>query len=112
MYLEQVRSEDLQTRRTAPLEEVEGTLLASEPGAEYTFMDAQEEAERQKQRLALASRALAKLTGIQRRRYLLHVGKGLTTREIAAVERVAQQVVDRSILAAKKKIKKFLAETQ
>jgi DNA-directed RNA polymerase specialized sigma24 family protein len=52
--------------------------------------------------------ALAKLTAVQRRRYLLHVVKGLSTRKIAEMEGVEQRSVMDSLEWAEKKIKKFL----
>ena len=48
------------------------------------------------------------LTETQRRRYLLHNRDGLTMRQIASQEQVDPMVVQRSIQAAKKKIKTFL----
>jgi len=59
----------------------------------------------------LAKKALDKLTAIQRRRYLLHVCEGLTTRRIADIEGVAHQSVVESLQAADKKIKKIIGNT-
>jgi len=84
-------------------ESPEETLIAA--------IDALEESERMKQQAFFAKQALDKLTDIQRRRYLLYMVDGLTVREIAASEGVAFQVVDRSILAAKKKIKIFFLKS-
>ena len=47
------------------------------------------------------------LTETQRRRYLLHARDGLTMRQIAVQEQVDPMAIQRSIVAAKKKIKKF-----
>ena len=48
------------------------------------------------------------LTETQQRRYLLHTRDGLTMRQIASQEQVDPMVIQRSIAAAKKKIKIFL----
>lgn len=63
---------------------------------------------RRKQMLTLVPEILDKLTEVQRRRFLLHKVKGLSTRKIAAREGVAQQVAWRSIMGAEKKIEKYL----
>ena len=52
------------------------------------------------------------LTETQRRRYLLHTHDGLTMRQIAALEQVNPMVVQRSIAAARRKIKIFLQKSQ
>ena len=72
-------------------------------------IDAHEVSAQKEQRAALAKQALDKLSDIQRRRYLLYRVDGLTLRQIADMEGVAFQVIDRSISAAEKKIKKILA---
>jgi len=59
----------------------------------------------------LAKKALDKLTPVQRRRYLLHVCEGLTTRRIAEIEDVKQQSVMESLQAADKKIKKIIGRS-
>lgn len=48
------------------------------------------------------------LTETQRRRLILHAFKGLTTREIAKIEGTNNKSVHESIVAAQRKIKKFL----
>ncbi|MDR1532436.1 MAG: RNA polymerase subunit sigma-24 [Clostridiales bacterium] len=58
----------------------------------------------------LAWKALDKLTAVQRRRYLLHFGEGLTTRRIAEIEGVRHQSVVESLQAADKKIKKIVGQ--
>jgi len=61
---------------------------------------------------ALLPEAMAILSDIQRNRLLMHKVDGLTTREIAKLEGVAQPAIVKSILGAEKKIKKFLLEKQ
>ena len=56
-----------------------------------------------------AARALAKLTEIQRRRYLMYHAHGMTSREIAEIECVDHKAILNSIWAAEKKIKKFFS---
>jgi FMN phosphatase YigB (HAD superfamily) len=97
--------------------EQNGKCFAKSP--EEAFIDAIEalgEAERRAKRVALAKLALGRLTDVQRRRYLLHVVDGLTTREIAnlenseyPLEHTTHQAISKSLLQADKKIKKFLA---
>jgi DNA-directed RNA polymerase specialized sigma24 family protein len=108
-YHERDKTDYRQTWKDAPLDALAETEFCSVPSPEAAVIDAPEEAERRRSRAAIAKEALDKLTDVQRRRYLLHTVGGLTTREIAAKEGVAQQVADRSIVAAKKKIKKILS---
>jgi DNA-directed RNA polymerase specialized sigma24 family protein len=56
----------------------------------------------------LAKKALCTLTPVQRRRYLLYVCEGLTTRRIAEIEDVKHQSVVESLQAADKKIKRAI----
>ena len=63
---------------------------------------------RRRRMLALLPGALKVLTEIQRRRFILHKAKGLTTRKIAVIEKVTQATVHESIAGAEKKIAKFL----
>ncbi|MCL1883944.1 MAG: hypothetical protein FWF81_09375 [Defluviitaleaceae bacterium] len=63
---------------------------------------------RRKELRTLLPEAMEVLSEIQRRRLIMHKVEGLTTREIATREGVAQPTVVNSILGAEKKIKKFL----
>ena len=56
----------------------------------------------------IARQALEKLTEVQRRRYLLHVCEGLTTRRIAEIEGRDHSSIVESLQSADKKIKKFI----
>jgi len=112
-YFQRDRAENAQTKKNAPFNESDETMRCCIPSPEDLFIgeiNAREETKRREQQAVLANRALAKLTGIQRRRYLLYHVDGLTLRQIADMEGVAFQVIDRSISAAEKKIKKILAD--
>jgi DNA-directed RNA polymerase specialized sigma24 family protein len=109
MYLEQVRADNAQTKKNVSLHALEETELVAVPSPEETMIAEQEEAEKQTRRREIADRALAALTDVQRRRYLLHVVDGLTTREIAEIEHATQHAIMLSLQAAEKKIKKVLA---
>jgi DNA-directed RNA polymerase specialized sigma24 family protein len=56
-----------------------------------------------------AFQALAKLTEVQRRRYLMYHAHGMTEREIAEKEGAFRNAVHQSLKEAEKKIKKFLS---
>jgi HEPN domain-containing protein len=63
-------------------------------------------------RLALAGRVLVGLTESQRRHFIKYAIKGMTTRKIGIEEGITHQAASKSILAAKKKIKKLLGKAQ
>lgn len=73
-------------------------------------VEAEEFRRKRKRQIVLAKKALAALTDVQRRRYILHIGHELTTREIAEAEGVKHQSVVESISSAKKKIQKIIAK--
>jgi len=70
------------------------------------------ERERREQMLATAPAVLDKLTEVQRRRFMLHKAKGLTTSKIAETEGISHQSVLDSIHGAEKKIKKYLLKCE
>ena len=94
IYLEQDRKNNNTTRKDVPLYENLTVLPESVP--EIT------------PQLGIAVQALAKLTVIQRRRYLLYHVNGFSTHEIAKKEEVRQRSVMDSLEWADKKIKKYL----
>ena len=110
-YREQDRRDNAQTKKNSPFDALENADCCCEPSAEYSIVDEPEEFDEARKRDALAEQALNKLTEVQRRRYLMHVVDGLTTREIAGIEGVNQSKISKSLAAAKKKIKKVLANT-
>ena len=106
MYKEEDRAITRQGRKTTVLEEVDATPIRAD-SPEDTLIRAEDTALRQQ----WARIALAKMTEVQRRRYLLHVAKGLSTWDIAQMEGVNQSKVFKSIQAAKKKMQNFLDES-
>ena len=111
-YFNRDRDDYRQTWRNVPLYGLEEAGVCTAPSPEDEVIEQPEQAVKQQQRHELAEQAMAKLTEIQKRRYLLYMVNDLTVREIAASEGVAFQVVDRSILSAKKKIQKFLGKNR
>lgn len=76
---------------------------------EDVLVEAQELRERQELCCLLQEGLDTCLTAIQRRRLWLSYACGLTVRQIAKIENVNFQNVAKSIAAAKKKLKEFLA---
>lgn len=85
--------------------EYEGLEFADQD-TPMTILERKIEHEQQK---TLNDYVMSKLTEIQRRRILM-VAEGKTTREIAEIEGVAQQVVSKSIIATRKKATKLKEE--
>ena len=110
IYSKQDKENYRQTWKNIPLNGLDETKNCSVPSPEDEIIGQTEQAEKQKQRRELAKQALGKLTAVQRRRYLLYHAKGLTMREIADIEGVIHSKIQKSLEAAEKKIKKFLAE--
>jgi RNA polymerase sigma factor (sigma-70 family) len=112
IYRDQVRAENTLTKKNLPFDEAHETMLCGSLSPEDTVIrriDSREEAERQRRRSEKVNLALDKLTCVQRRRYLLYHVKGLTLRQIADTEGVVHSKIQKSIDAAEKKIKNFLA---
>jgi DNA-directed RNA polymerase specialized sigma24 family protein len=110
-YYERDRLDYQETWKNVPFEGLSETELCSVPSSEDVIIDAGDEAVRQQridEQLAVAGQVLNKLTDIQRRRYLLHVVKGLSTRQIAEKEGVKQRSVMDSLEYVSIKIKKLL----
>ena len=79
-------------------------LDAVAPSAEEMMLAKIQLAEKVAENAALMKRLNAELTESQRRRLILNLVENMTTREIAKAEGKAQQVISRSIIAAKKKL--------
>ncbi len=109
LYLEQDRQDNAQSRKIVSIHSLEERELCAASSPEETVIDEPDQAAEQKRRCGLAHRALQSLTPTQRRRYIQHIRDGLSTWEIAAMEGTNQKSVYESIQAAKKKIKKVLA---
>jgi len=108
IYLEQVRDENKQTKKNTSLSLLEETDECSTESLEDEYFGALEKEEKYLEDIKKTSTVLACLTDIQRKRYLLHIKIGLTTRQISEIEQVNFQAVAKSISAAKKKINIFL----
>ena len=78
------------------------------PSPEDTMMEAQEQQERLELCRMLMDGLDSCLTPTQRRRLWLYCVDGLTVRQIAEAEKACFQSVDKAIIVAKKKMKKFL----
>ena len=111
-YYEQDRLDYRQTWKNIPLEEIAEAASPTDLSPEYKAIEQPERELKLKQKYELAKLVLDKLTEVQRRRYLLYVVRGLTTRQIAEKEGVAQRSVMDSIEWAEKKIKKFLERSK
>jgi len=89
------------------LDEDEMVAFAA-PSVEEEVIDQREQAEVYAKMKSSALFALDKLTDVQRRRYLMYHGKGMTEQEIADEEGSTQQAVSKSLAWAERKIKKVL----
>jgi RNA polymerase sigma factor (sigma-70 family) len=107
-YRDQDRSGYRQTWKNSLLDGLDETEQCAAPSPEEILIDEPEKAELRQRQVEIAKRALDRLTEVQRRRYLLHVLKGLTLRQIAEIEGVNHSKIQKSIGEAEKKIKKFL----
>lgn len=103
-YQRDDNSEVHNSRGQVNLEAVANTLAASVP-----FEKEEEPEEFRTLENALRIVAALKLTETQRRRFLMHV-RGLTTREIAAIENVEQPAIVQSLTAVKKKKEKYFSK--
>lgn len=109
IYQEQARVENTTTRKNVKFNDV--CLTAYIPSPEESLIkkiDRQEEAERLKELSKTAKCALYTLTPIQFKRYLMRTIGNLSVSGIAKQQGVKVQAVSKSIIAAKKKIAKFL----
>jgi len=109
-YREQDRHDYRQTWKNTSLDTIAETMLCSSPSAESAVIDAQEEAERKRNRAALGKKAWNKLTEVQKRRYFMYHVNGFSTWKIAEAEGVNQSKIVKSLSAADRKIKKALSE--
>ena len=81
------------------------------PAADVLLERQHERAEKRKIASDMVVKLKDKLTDIQFRRLWMYCVEGKTEQQIAEIEGVDQQRISKSILAAKKKIKKLSAET-
>ena len=86
---------------------------AAVPSAEEKLLAAIGLRDQASVRAELLQKLKGTLTEVQYRRLMMHLVEKKTTREIAALEGVAQQVVSKSIIAARKKIfRRFFHSTR
>jgi len=109
IYEEQARDENRQTYKNVSIHSLEETTAFALPSPEHTLIDLPEQAEMKRQRRDLAAQALETLTETQRRRYVRNKANDLSTWKIAKIEGVNQSKIMKSVVAAEKKINKFLA---
>jgi DNA-directed RNA polymerase specialized sigma24 family protein len=110
LFYEQDRAAYRQTWKDVSIHGLDETEQCASSSPEDEIIDKPAQATVKKQRQELAKKGLNALTETQRRRYILHVVKGLTMREIATCEGISHPSVVESLLAAEKKLKKVLAE--
>ena len=111
-YYDTDRADYRQTWKNTSLDTLdEDEMLAfSVPSVEEEVIDQREQAEAYAKMQTTAVLALDKLTDVQRRRYLMYHADGLTMRQIADKEGVIHSKIQKSLDAAEKKIRKFLAD--
>lgn len=106
-YHDTEKAEHIQSNHTQPLDTLPDTATAT-PSVEAQLISQQENDEREELRRLLMKGFGSHLTPTQRRRLWLYCVKRLTVRKIAEIEHVSHPSVVESLLAAKKKIQKFL----
>jgi len=112
-YETQDVNDNRQTRKNISLHCLDATETCAVPSPEEEFFVRSERAAKERRRRKkerLVKRALASLTEVQRRRYLLHMADGLSTWQIAEIEGKNQKTIHESLSAAEKKVNEFLAE--
>ena len=112
IFLEQVRHENKHNRKNVPITDCNENAVPSDTSAEEMYIaevDLVNSLHNHKQKLDIANTALSKLTAVQLRRYTMYHVDGLTMREIAEKEGGgSHNKVQKSLILADKKIKKFL----
>jgi len=109
-YLERVTDECRITRRDVSIHGLEETMLCAALSPEELIFDQHKQVERKNRRRELAAQALDNLTEIQRRRYIQHHVRRLSTWQISHDEGTNQKSVYESLVSAEKKIQKILAK--
>ena len=111
-YYDTDRSDYRQTYKNTSLDTLfeDESAILSAPSAEEEVIEWQLKEAAYAKQVALAARALDKLTEVQRRRYVMHHVQEMSYREISVMENVHFTTVEESILAAGKKIHKFLSQ--
>jgi len=109
-YYDTDRRDYRQTWKNIPIEKLfeNENLMFSVPSAEEALLEEGATEAAYLQMKSSAALAISKLTEIQKRRYLMYHIQGLSTWEIATLERVNQSKIVKSLALADKKIKKIL----
>lgn len=112
IYYEQDRAESTQTRKDVSIHGLEEMDCCSTRPLEEELEElAAEVQNRRYARIALERLfAAGVLTEVQKRRFRLHVFRGLSTRQIGRLEGTSHQAVAKSLNLAIEKLKKFFAE--
>lgn len=112
IYYEQDRAESAQTRKDVSIHGLEEMDCCSTRPLEEELEElAAEVQNRRYARIALERLfAAGVLTEVQKRRFRLHVFRGLSTRQIGRLERTSHQAVVKSLNLAIGKLKKFFVE--
>jgi hypothetical protein len=105
IYLEQVRTENTQTKKNVSIYGLEETEQCATRSLDEEYMEVQNNNYVMQVVNQLLSDGV--LTVIQRRRFILLYFKGLTTRQIAQLEGTTQNAVWKSIHASEIKLKKL-----
>ena len=110
-YLEMLRKDIEERKHTVPWDELEDTLLVC---AAISEDEAFKEVERQNNPTPTIKEAYdilnSCLTEIQKRRFLLFILERKNEREIALLEGVNQSSVSRSLIAAQKRINRYVSK--
>ena len=108
IYYRQDRQEYRVSHLDVSMNGMEDTVADSAPAVD----EEPDQEDEGRKALAAARRLLesGKLTAVQKRRFMLHFFKGLSTRQIAKLEGVHQRAVWDSLMWAEKKLKKFYEE--
>lgn len=112
IYYEQDRAESAQTRKDVSIHGLEEMDCCSTRPLEEELEElAVEVQHRRYARIALERLfAAGVLTEVQKRRFRLHVFRGLSTRQIGRLEGTSHQAVAKSLNLAIEKLKNFFAE--
>lgn len=104
IYEELARNMNRQTYKNVSFHGLAETEAFASPSPDNILFDQPEQTAKKFQQRQLAKHALNTLTDVQRRRYILHAAKGLSTWKIAKKEGVSQRSVMECLKAATKKI--------
>lgn len=108
IYLEQVRDENAQTKKDLSLSGLESWVPSADLPLDEEYIEWQD-----KKIARQAVRELLErggLTEVQKRRFVLHIFKGQSSRQIACLEKCSHVAVAKSIKLAKDKLRNIFDE--